>query len=127
MSNDQPTYFKISFFTPLHGAMPLFRRFFVPKVHCSEGSLVRRFVDPKVRCSEGSLIRILALIFQKKISAADPTHARARHVQILVKMGIADQIVFVIVIITICMVYAIISRPTSTSAICCRTTSINLS
>ena len=105
--------------------MPLFRRFFVPKVHCSEGSLVRRFVDPKVRCSEGSLIRILAHIFQKKISAADPTHARARHVQILVKMGIADQIVFVIVIIT--MVHAIISRPTSTSAICCRTTSINLS
>ena len=57
----------------------------VPKVYCSEGSLVRRFVDPKVRWSEGSLIRILALIFQKKISAADPTLARARHVQILIK------------------------------------------
>ena len=105
------------------GAMPLFRRFFVPKVHCSEGSLVRRFIDPKVRWSEGSLIRILALIFQKKISAADPTQARVRHGQILIKMGLADQIVFVIVIT---MVHAIISRP-STSAICCRTTSINLS
>ena len=36
------------------GAMPLFRRFLlrrfiVPKVHCSEDSLVRRFVGPKVR------------------------------------------------------------------------------
>ena len=54
------------------GAMPLFRRFFVPKVHCSEGSLVRRFVDPKVRWSEGSLIRILALIFQKKYRRPSP-------------------------------------------------------
>ena len=112
------------------GAMPLFRRFFVPKVHCSEGSLVRRFVDPKVRCSEGSLLRRfvnpnLGTSFSEKISAADHTQARGRHVQILIKLGIAVHIVFVIVIIT--MVHVIISRPTSTSAICCRTPSINLS
>ena len=103
---------------PSLGAMPLFRRFIVPKVHCSEGSLVRRFVDPKVLWSEGSLIRILALIFQKKISA------RALHVQIVIKMGIADHIFLFIII---AMVHAIITRPTSTSAICCRTTPVNLS
>ena len=50
---------------------PFFRRFIVPKVHCSEGSLFRkkgllcrRFIVPKgnlseigVHCSEGSLFR----------------------------------------------------------------------
>ena len=50
---------------------PFFRRFIVPKVHCSEGSLFRkkgllcrRFIGPKghlseigVHCSEGSLFR----------------------------------------------------------------------
>ena len=33
----------------LFGGFPVFRRFFAPKVHCSEGSLFRRFVVPKVR------------------------------------------------------------------------------
>ena len=75
--------------------MPLFRRFFVPKVHWSEGSLVRRFVNPNLGTS-----------FSEKISAADHTQARGRHVQILIKLGIAVHIVFVIVIIT--MVHAII-------------------
>ena len=96
--------------------MPLFRRFFVPKVHCFEGSLVRRFVNPN-----------LGTCFPEKISAADPTQPRARHVQILIKIGIADHIVYVIVVGLITMVNAIISSPTSTSAICCCTTSINLS
>ena len=50
---------------------PFFRRFIVPKVHCSEGSLFRkkgllcrRFIGPKghlsemgVHCSEGLLFR----------------------------------------------------------------------
>ena len=98
----------------ISGAMPLFRRFIVPKVRWSEGSLVRRFVNPN-----------LGTYFPEKISAADPMQARSRYVQIPIKMGIADHIVFVIVIIT--MVHAIISSPTSTSDICCRTTSMNLS
>ena len=33
---------------------PFFRRFIVPKVHCSEGSLFRK---KKVYCAEGLLVR----------------------------------------------------------------------
>ena len=43
------------------GASRVFRMFYAPKVHCSEGSLFRSFVVPKVRWSEGSLVRIVGL------------------------------------------------------------------
>ena len=45
--------------------MPLFRRFFAPKVHCSEGPLVRRFVGPN-----------LDTYFQEK-NTGDRLHAEA--------------------------------------------------
>ena len=35
----------------------MFRRFYVPKVLCSEGSIFRRFYIPKVLYSEGSIFR----------------------------------------------------------------------
>ena len=47
-------YFRLQLVIP---KVRLIRRFVIPKVRYSEGSLFRRFVIPKVRYSEGSLIR----------------------------------------------------------------------
>ena len=48
--------------TGMDGGFPVFRRFFAPKVHCSEGSLIRRFVGPKskpIRVLHAYLLSIL--------------------------------------------------------------------
>ena len=61
MSQDSIQHFLSGWFSWLQSAFPkvhfsegsLFRRFIVPKVHCSE----KRFIVPKVYWSEGSFIR----------------------------------------------------------------------
>ena len=55
-------WYLVSLYCKSHGDCPMFKRFYVQKVLCSEnicskGSMFRRFYIQKVLCSEGSMFR----------------------------------------------------------------------
>ena len=59
-------------YTVYYGYSPMFRRFYIPKVLCSEGSIFRRFYVPKnwkVLYSEGSMFRNFGFCSQSSSDA----------------------------------------------------------
>ena len=61
------------------GYSPMFRRFYIPKVLCSEGSIFRRFYIPKVLYSEGSMLRKTERFYILKVLCSEISDFVAYH------------------------------------------------